>query len=380
MNIRKYIKYTLNQLKLFLRILFPSFILPTKSVTFAYLIRTREARIIFENPQKKINKSLQIQNLSKLKSLPFAFRVEPDTIAFHDSSSINIKNITVLDGSGVILYKDNVIHDNYIYNLTNSQLNEFDISRRFFIKNTINLKKAVILSTFGSQGYYHWMMEVISKLLYLIENKIDFKDFVLVFSGRRMEFHKDFFKLLGLNNEQVFMGEKSRPFKVNNAIVPLFPHPIGNPSQETLDLLNKYLVTSLEIGFQDEMIYISRKFAKKRKILNEKELDAILNRYNIKTVYLEFMNLEEQIQLFKKVKLVIGPHGAGFTNILFSKKGTIIVELFPKSYNNVSFYNLSNLIGANYYILEFNNDGIKNDSFCIDSNAVYNLLNDILNN
>ena len=46
------------------------------------------------------------------------------------------------------------------------------------------------------------------------------------------------------------------------------------------------------------------------------------------------MSVAEQVELFVYADVVVAPHGAGLTNLLFCREGTRIVEIFPPTYIN----------------------------------------------
>jgi hypothetical protein len=52
---------------------------------------------------------------------------------------------------------------------------------------------------------------------------------------------------------------------------------------------------------------------------NETEVESGLKSYGFKTYLLEKMSLREQVILFAQAKIVIAPHGAGLTNLIFSQ-------------------------------------------------------------
>ena len=51
----------------------------------------------------------------------------------------------------------------------------------------------------------------------------------------------------------------------------------------------------------------------------------------------EDLSHQEQIELFNGANVVVGAHGAGLTNVLFSKE-TRVVELFPYSWMPYPYY------------------------------------------
>ena len=78
----------------------------------------------------------------------------------------------------------------------------------------------------------------------------------------------------------------------------------------------------------ENRLYISRKNATGRAVENEPELNEFLTGKGFQTVYLENTSLEEQSRLFNSASVVISSHGAGLSNIVFSQKGTTIIELY----------------------------------------------------
>ena len=44
------------------------------------------------------------------------------------------------------------------------------------------------------------------------------------------------------------------------------------------------------------------------------------------------LKLVDQIQLFHAASIVIGPHGAGLTNAMFMKKGSVLMEFPVRTY------------------------------------------------
>jgi capsular polysaccharide biosynthesis protein len=76
-------------------------------------------------------------------------------------------------------------------------------------------------------------------------------------------------------------------------------------------------------------IYISRGQAAFRRLVNEAEIEALLVARGFVAVRLEDMSFGDQLTLFSQVEAVIGPHGAGFTNLIFAPQHTNIIEFFP---------------------------------------------------
>lgn len=75
-------------------------------------------------------------------------------------------------------------------------------------------------------------------------------------------------------------------------------------------------------------IFISRERSRKRRIRNQDALLRMLARLGFEKYVLEDMTPEAQIELFYDADVVVGTHGAGLTNVLFSPHVRVL-ELFP---------------------------------------------------
>lgn len=97
-------------------------------------------------------------------------------------------------------------------------------------------------------------------------------------------------------------------------------------------------------------IYISRKSEKKRHILNEDDLLPLLKRYGFEYIEAQKLMLAEQIKLFSEAEWIMGPHGAGLSNLMWMKNPKCI-EIRPEKYANECFSHLSLSCGSTQLIL-----------------------------
>jgi capsular polysaccharide biosynthesis protein len=86
-------------------------------------------------------------------------------------------------------------------------------------------------------------------------------------------------------------------------------------------------------------IYIGRKDARWRRLLNEAEIVEVLRRFGFETVDPGAMSLDEQIELGASAQIIVGAFGAGLNLLLFAREGTPVVELK---------YNLNGLMDINW--------------------------------
>ncbi len=104
-------------------------------------------------------------------------------------------------------------------------------------------------------------------------------------------------------------------------------------------------------GTRPAKLYISRSEASNRKLSNERELQAALERLGFTTLLLEHLDVAEQINAFAAATIIVAPHGAGLTNLLFCNEGTSILELRPDYHDNDGYARLSETLALDYHLV-----------------------------
>ena len=69
----------------------------------------------------------------------------------------------------------------------------------------------------------------------------------------------------------------------------------------------------------------------------------------------EILTLEKQIYLFKNASVILGAHGAAFTNIIFCKPKTKIIELIPSDHPNRKCERICKVLNLKYYRIKTKN-------------------------
>ena len=130
---------------------------------------------------------------------------------------------------------------------------------------------------------------------------------------------------------------------------------------------------------RNKRIYISRvksAWRKVRSIENEDALFEIIKLLGFEKYVLENLNLTEQIELFYNAEIVMGPHGAGFTNLLFA--GPIhVIELFPTQQVVPHYYFLSKSLNQHYHHW-CGSESSKNSNFKVNIDEIKKILEQII--
>jgi hypothetical protein len=97
---------------------------------------------------------------------------------------------------------------------------------------------------------------------------------------------------------------------------------------------------------KNRLIYINRRNAKIRRILNEDALEHELEKRGFESVAMEKISFADQLRLWAEAKLVVSPHGAGLSNMIFSDAPKIVEIMAPTATPTYMF--MANSCGFGY--------------------------------
>jgi capsular polysaccharide biosynthesis protein len=72
-------------------------------------------------------------------------------------------------------------------------------------------------------------------------------------------------------------------------------------------------------------IFVTRRHAVTRRVLNEAAVASLLEGYGFESVELSELSFRQQVELFHQADIVVGPHGAGLSSIVFSGNIRLVV-------------------------------------------------------
>ena len=130
------------------------------------------------------------------------------------------------------------------------------------------------------------------------------------------------------------------------------------------------------VGRRNRRIYISRRKASERRVGNEGALVDRLRSLGFARYELEDLSPAQQIRLFQKAEVVVGPHGAGLANLLFATDATVL-ELQPSTTVATHFYFLCKRLGHSYHYLTHDAEAIDDD-FRVDPDIVASTVASLL--
>lgn len=173
-------------------------------------------------------------------------------------------------------------------------------------------------------NYYHWMVETVPKVRYLRAFESEQGPVTLLIPANAPPFVNETLNILDWPDSCVVRANHGI-YQVSDLIVPSFPdrHPADfNWLRE--EVLENTPNHTPESG---NNIYVSRANGVERRVVNEDEVMDVLSEYGFERYLLEERSLAENARLFADADVIVGPHGAGLTDIIFAEDCTLI-ELF----------------------------------------------------
>lgn len=192
-------------------------------------------------------------------------------------------------------------------------------------------------------NYYHWMVETVPKIRYLRAFEAEEQLVTLLIPADAPPFIHETLDLLGWPDSRVERAEYES-YHVPELVVPSFPD--RRPSD--FEWLREEILESApdHIPESGNNIYVSRANGVERRVVNEDEVMDVLSEFGFKRYLLEERSLAENARLFADADVIVGPHGAGLTDIIFAEDCTLI-EIFGDKVKQ-PYEELSDALGVEY--------------------------------
>ncbi len=214
---------------------------------------------------------------------------------------------------------------------------------------TTNIEEpALLLMGSWSWVYHHWLLENISRL-WALDEFPEFSNIPIVVPGDIASFQRESLAALGIREDRLLPFDGSN-WQFKQLIVPSFLAP-GGHSKRQINWLRDKLFSGLGLEQNEageRRLYISRKDATRRRVLNEDEIEKYLEKLGFETVMPGELPLRDQLQVFNEAEIICGTSGSGMTNHIFAPSQAGLLEIQPESYINRAHWFSSNACGQSY--------------------------------
>jgi capsular polysaccharide biosynthesis protein len=212
----------------------------------------------------------------------------------------------------------------------------------------------------SGNNYFHFLFDIIPKI-YLLNSKIDINKIDYFYVTNPKKWQIKIFNILGINKKKLLSSKINK--HIFAEVIYAVDHPWYNKGyvQQNVKKIPKWII------YQNRKVFLDKsKNNFKKKIFLDRSQSKynhcqIHNLINIKNLIIkkkfqthkpEFLSFKKQVNLFKNSSTIIGAHGAAFSNIIFCKPGTKIIEIIPEDHPNRKCERISKILKLRYFRIE----------------------------
>lgn len=191
-------------------------------------------------------------------------------------------------------------------------------------------------------NHSHWLTAHLPKLL-LLQSRQRLDDVLL--PSERSSALDDSLRLVGIAPERLPTFDVARPLQVDELTI------VGT------DRFRPELLRLVSAACGDRAaaprrrVFISRAKAARRRLVNEEAVWAVLQPAGFERVQMEDLTMPGQAALMRETAVLLAPHGAGLTNMMFCPPGAHVIEMADLTFPNPNFYALASAMRHNYWLV-----------------------------
>lgn len=185
---------------------------------------------------------------------------------------------------------------------------------------------AVITGNDSYRNYNHWITFGLPKYKLLLDSWFNV-DYII--TDNATKYHKESLIAAWIPQDKIIIPDQHTHITADSMIVMSTTTVSGNLPQRTIAYL-RWLFLPHTPQQRWKRLFLTR--ITTRCVVNEVEIMAVLAPLWFEICILDDMSIADQAALFAQADIIVGPHGAWFTNIIFCNPGTKIIEFFqPKT-------------------------------------------------
>lgn len=213
---------------------------------------------------------------------------------------------------------------------------------------------SVFIGDYFSQAlnYCHWVFDWLLRIVAADTAGLPFRNIVGVFEEKAEFQTATLGKLLSPQQKYLAISAQEGLFEFddfyfadNNSIRHIH-HPFYSGDANLTMRLREKLLVGTPVSDIKKRLYVPRRH--NRVVMNEAPLIELLSTYGFESVDTDKMSFSQQVEAFASAEVIIGPHGAALTNLLFAPPSCRVMEFFPPFGGSASFYLASSAMGFDY--------------------------------
>jgi hypothetical protein len=240
----------------------------------------------------------------------------------------------------------------------------------------------------SGNNYFHFIFDILPKI-YLLKSELDLNSFDFFYLNEPKNWQIKILNELDIPKKKLLSSKKNKHILADEVYAVDPPWYNNGLVQYNLNKIPKWIVHCNRKQFLNEnkktyskKIFLDRSSSHYNhcQIKNMTEIINFVSKKNFKIYRPENLSFKKQIYLFNNSSVIFGAHGASFTNIIFCKPGTNIIELIPSDHPNKMCERISRILNLKYFRIKTKVDNTDpNYPFKINlEKKHFNLINKIL--
>jgi hypothetical protein len=288
-----------------------------------------------------------------------------------ENTSITLKKlfVTFLRGNGVIINRR--LFGESTYNKKNFRVELAKFLKNYKSTQVIWGSNVFFLTDIWSTGPYHFYVDVLSKIVELIENKkfdILNSKIVLFDDNFSRTVVKPLLIDLGLGRVNcLWINKQSEYIFIGKNFFVTKPHIIGSNNSVVINrvysLIREKLNNTEDIPIKDvkRIVYYYRE-NRIRKVVNDNEILPLLRQKGVYCTTFDDLSYMDAFKVMSSARLFIGIHGGGLTNMLFMSPGSGVIEIKTNNPNpqNHCYWHLARSLNFDYTMFVAETRGVSN--------------------
>jgi hypothetical protein len=202
--------------------------------------------------------------------------------------------------------------------------------------------RAILLG--GSLNYYHWLIDYLPRLA--LVDPHDDRWFIV--NDRPSALQRSMLAAVGIDDARLLPVTPGQRLRVENLLLPSLLTRSSLMHPAALEWLRRRFRHEPQ-GSEPVRFFISRSKAAKRRLCDEDAAIADLATAGFAVVHPELLPFQRQAALFAGAKVIVAPHGAGLSNLVFASPGCTVVEIDVEG-SRRSFYSvIAAMVGARHH-------------------------------
>ena len=218
--------------------------------------------------------------------------------------------------------------------------------------------RVAVITTSGADNFHHWLYDCLPRIHQLKHSgKFETINYFLI-AHAGQPFQLQSLERTGIDASKIINPKKGGvPFYLADVlVVPSLPSPLGTVSPWVVEFLDNLFNPGSEKNSRFRKIYISRRNAPSRGIINNDAFLTLLQRFGVEEIFPEDYAVAEFAAIVANAQFIISVHGSGLSNLCFASEGAVVVDILAPWHQDSYYWMICNIRHARY--IGFFSEGI----------------------